>query len=265
MREAIKRSALKRYLWGAGNSAVEFLESYPSMHFDAVIETNPTSSEFMGHQVVSPDSVDLRGAEIIVASEFVDEIRQVALAHGASPGNVRPAHTKLLDDADVAFVSYQKCGRTWVRLMLGRVFQVMFDLPESEVLRITQSPMRFKETHRGMPAIVFHHDDAAHRKTASELDRSKTWYREKRVIFLCRDPRDVVLSNYYHMTFRAKSNKLDVNGFVRKYFAGIIGFYNAWALAELDDSILVPRVRHLLSKSAAFSLPALNKISHLVT
>lgn len=227
------------YIWGAGSSAVEFLESYPETNFDAVIETSPKRSHFRGLPVRSPDSLDLKDAAVIIASEFVADIKKVALAHGARSENLFPAHQLVLADADVSVISYQKCGRTWLRLMIGRVLQTQYGLPEKEILAITQSPMRFSNSRPEMPRIAFYHDDEAHRKEANELEQRKDSYRDRNIIFLCRDPRDVVVSNFYHMTFRARLNTLPLNEFVSKYFPGIIAFYNIWARAGLGHILLV--------------------------
>lgn len=228
-----------QYLWGAGTSAIEFLESYPEAVFESIIETTPTMNEFMGHKIVSPSDADLTGSRIIVASEFYDEIKKIALEYGAVEKNLIPAYEILVKDADATVVSYQKCGRTWLRLILGRVFQTIFELPDREILRITQSPMRFCRIAPEMPKVIFHHDDAAHRKVAGQLNQSKAWYRGNKIVFLCRDPRDVVVSNFYHMTFRAKTNRLEMDDFVRKYFRGIIEFFNLWINADLPEFLVI--------------------------
>lgn len=229
----------KNYLWGAGNSAIEFLDAYSNILFEAVIESSPSGETFRGLSIIPPKHADLKYSNIVVASEFFEEIRETALKLGASPENIFYASDIALKDATAAVISYQKCGRTWLRLMLGRIFQQKFGLPETEALRITQSPMRFNDISPKLPKVIFHHDDSAHRKTAEQLALSKDLYFGKKIIFLCRDPRDVILSNYYHMTFRAKRNSLNKEEFIKKYLSGIIKFYNIWINAKVESFLLV--------------------------
>ena len=228
----------KYYIWGSGSSAIEFLDAYPEIQFDGVIETSPKTDKFRNLTVSRPSELQLQNSRIIIASEFVEEITATAIRHGAKLENLFFASEILIHDADLVFVSYQKCGRTWLRLMLGRIFQQAFNLPEAEILKITQSPMRFKKIADEMPCLIFEHDQNAHRKVANEIGESKL-HKDKKVVFLSRDPRDVILSNYYHMTFRAKSNDLSKIDFIQRYFSGIIKFYNIWADAITKDKLLI--------------------------
>lgn len=232
-------SIRENYLWGAGSTAAAFLDAYADMSFKGVIETSPSREVFRGLPVVPPSSINFRCANIIIASEFFEEIYDTAMAMGASPEYISNATDISLRDADATVISYQKCGRTWIRLVLGRVFQQEWGLPESEILRITESPRRFKVQFPLMPKVIFHHDDSAHRKTEDQLRRSKTEYSQQKVIFLCRDPRDVIISNYYHMTFRARCNELSKKNFIKKYLPGVIYFYNIWIDAQVDEFLLI--------------------------
>ena len=229
----------KRYLWGAGSSAIEFLDAYPELQIDAVIETTPKTTSFRGYPVVASSEADFSKADIIIGSEFVEDITDAAIKYGASPSRIVPFYELMIQDADACVISYQKCGRTWLRMILGHIFHQHFNIPEQEILRITQSAMRFKKEKPEMPVLVFFHDDGAHRKTANELCEDKKSYLDRSVIFLCRDPRDVIVSNYYHMTYRAKSNNLPMPQFVRNFFPGIIKFYNIWADQLFPHFLLV--------------------------
>lgn len=232
-------SIRENYLWGAGSSAAAFLDAYADMSFKGVIETSPSRDVFRGLPVVPPGSVNFRCANITIASEFFEEIYDTAMEMGARPEDISNATDIALRDADAAVISYQKCGRTWIRLMLGRIFQQKWGLSESEIVRITESPRRFKDKLPIMPKVIFHHDDSAHRKTEDQLRRSKLEYFQKKVIFLCRDPRDVILSNYYHMTFRARRNELSKKDFIKKFLPGVVQFYNIWIDAKVGEFLLI--------------------------
>lgn len=136
--------------------------------------------------------------------------------------------------ADVYVVSYPKCGRTWLRLMIGQVFALYVNEAEANPLQ----PDEIARNHPGLPLIQFTHDDYPHLKTSAELSKTKQNYKGKKVIFLARDPRDVVVSYYFEVTRRASLNpnypiiRLDLSAFLR-YSVGsidtIIHYYNIWA------------------------------------
>jgi hypothetical protein len=89
-----------------------------------------------------------------------------------------------------------------------------------------------------IPAIKFSHDDQANLKTPEELSTSKSKYKNKKVIFLVRDIRDVIVSYYFELTKRNVVNphypqyQGNLSSFLR-YKQGsvdtIIRYYNIWA------------------------------------
>jgi hypothetical protein len=93
--------------------------------------------------------------------------------------------------ADYVIVSPPKCGRTWLRLMLSRFFQVRHGLPEGELLGYDN----YHKMNSAIPRIRFTHDRYIKDYTGNR-DSKRDFYR-KRVILLVRDPRDVAVSNYF--------------------------------------------------------------------
>ena len=136
----------------------------------------------------------------------------------------------------IHILSYPKAGRTWMRLLIGKTLQLHYDLKvdPSEILEVHNLP----KYNRKIPSIVFSHDDNPQLKTVSQMEGVKTKYRGMDVVFLCRDPRDVVISNFYQ---RAKRETVlgDAPGFhgtleefIRHDVCGIesiITFMNIWA------------------------------------
>lgn len=142
---------------------------------------------------------------------------------------------------DVYLISYPKCGRTWLRLMMGRAICVQFGLPATEELLFLRSNRRF---HPGVPRILVIHDDRPMLKTADELARDKSRFRSKKVIFLVRDPRDVIVSSYFEMKNRGEmfgENPYEdrrpifdgtLEAFIHRPQGGfdtILTYYNLWA------------------------------------
>lgn len=142
---------------------------------------------------------------------------------------------------DVYLISYPKCGRTWLRLMLGRAIARHFSLPENEdslFLRWKSRP------HPQIPMITVVHEDRPMLKTPDELEKSKARYQHKKVIFLSRDPRDVIVSSFFEMKKRGRlfgENPYesrspvfegDLKEFIDRKVGGfdtILRYYNIWA------------------------------------
>jgi hypothetical protein len=94
-------------------------------------------------------------------------------------------------EADYVIVSPPKCGRTWLRMMLSRFFQIRYGLPQGELLGYDNYHLMNPE----IPRIRFTHDRYIKNYTGHK-DSKRDFYRKK-LILLVRDPRDVVVSNYF--------------------------------------------------------------------
>ena len=130
---------------------------------------------------------------------------------------------------DVFLVSFPKTGRTWLRVLIGRSFKQHFDLPRRAMLRATAG----RVTAPGMPRILATHDDATQDKPYTSVFGNKSAYRGHRVLFMVRDPRDVLISFYFQRTRRNQNPyKGSIGDFISEPNGGletIISFYNAWA------------------------------------
>ncbi len=63
--------------------------------------------------------------------------------------------TSRLAEADVAIVSFGKSGRTWLRVMLSRYYQLVYDIPE----RILLGFANYHRREPSIPKIFFTHDN----------------------------------------------------------------------------------------------------------
>jgi hypothetical protein len=141
-----------------------------------------------------------------------------------------------LDEAEVVFVSFPKSGRTWVRVMLSRLYQLRYALPE-------QTLLEFKNLHQidnDIPRILFTHDGDA-MKRPHQLHADKRKYAGKKVVLLVRNPIDVVVSRYFHLRYRSRDprrrayGKMPLEEFVCTPVGGlptIVAFMNDWARAS---------------------------------
>lgn len=158
----------------------------------------------------------------------------------------------------VCIVSFKKSGRTWLNLLIGKAISLHFSLNDDDCLSL---PL-IRNRSKGYPGILFSHDDAAHWKKPDELIQSSIKYKYKKVIFLARDPRDILVSTYYEKTKRLpayiEGEKLEykfVSERIKPYegtlsdylyesvgsYDTILSFYNIWAenSKNIDDFLLV--------------------------
>jgi hypothetical protein len=147
-------------------------------------------------------------------------------------------------------VSYGKSGRTWLRVMLSRYYQLAYGLPERLLLG-------FDNYHRKeprVPRIFFTHDNYLRGYTGN-LDSKRDFY-DKKVVLLVRRPQDVAVSQYFQWQYRMRPRKKTMNrypphgaevslfNFVMDPEAGlprIIEYLNLWAseLPRLKDLLVV--------------------------
>jgi hypothetical protein len=156
-----------------------------------------------------------------------------------------------LQRADCVIVSFGKSGRTWLRVMVSRFYQIRHGLAERHLIGFDNLHLR----NRAIPKIFFTHDNYTKDYTGN-LD-SKIDYAGKKVVLLVRHPADVAVSQYYQWQYRMKPNKVALNrypergqdlgifDFVTREYAGLtrtIDFMNGWAgEAGQSDDLLVVR------------------------
>ncbi|MGH6914617.1 MAG: sulfotransferase domain-containing protein, partial [Geminicoccales bacterium] len=112
-----------------------------------------------------------------------------------------------LQRADCAVVSWGKSGRTWLRVMLSRFYQLAHDLPEGQMLE-------FDNLHRAAPAVprvLFSHGNYVRDYTGSWHDKQPFY--DRKVLLLARDPRDVAVSQYFQWKYRMRPVKKMLNDY----------------------------------------------------
>lgn len=153
--------------------------------------------------------------------------------------------------SDAFIVSYPKCGRTWLRMLLSRAIELHFGAPGVDYL----AGDYLGGDVPGAPRVRVTHDDDPHWKTARGLDRRKRRYRGKRVVLLVRDPRDVVVSMYFERSRRERAFDGTLSEFLhapRGSLDTILGYYNAWAAARgIPRDLLIVRYEDLRRNTEA--------------
>jgi len=109
----------------------------------------------------------------------------------------------LHDAADAYLISFPKCGRTWLRLMIGKALQQQFNLSSPNIEQETLELTPLAKYDPKIPKVAIAHEDNPHWKKPEELQTDKSQYKNVKVIFLVRDPRDVVVSLYFEQKKRS--------------------------------------------------------------
>jgi len=148
------------------------------------------------------------------------------------------------------FVSYGKSGRTWVRVMISRYYQLVYKLPDNILMGFEN----YTRLHSDIPKIFFSHDNYLRGYTGN-VDSKKDFYGKKTVLMV-RDPIDVVVSQYHQWKYRMRPEKKSLNNYPEHdadisvyHFARheghglshVIEFLNGWAreLPNIEDLLIV--------------------------
>src|SRR3954462_2137400 len=99
-----------------------------------------------------------------------------------------------LREAQALILRYPKSGVTWLRVMLSHVYQSRQGMTEIELIGST----RFETMVPGAPRVFVAGPNDPW--LADDLERS---IGQKKSVLLIRDPRDVAVSLFFHMTRRA--------------------------------------------------------------
>jgi len=177
---------------------------------------------------------------------FLPEERRVELAR-----RIRGAEEmRKLKAADAVFLSAGKSGRTWVRVMLSRVYQLRYGLPGEQLLEFDN----MKRQAPDVPAVFFTHGNYIEDFTGNP--EWKRLLKRKRVVWLVRDPRDVAVSLYFQWKHRMSDlkiaitryppadDRMSVYDFVMgpetAFLSRMLDFTREWAreLEALDDALV---------------------------
>ena len=139
---------------------------------------------------------------------------------------------ELFSTTDAFLLSFPKCGRTWVRFMLGAYALKGGPGDPLTVVEISA-------TDPTLTSLEISHDDNPHWKPVGDIVTNKDAYQDKKVLFLARDPRDVIVSYFFQYTLRDDKHHAndsgfngDLSAFIRQDIGGlrsVVRYYNTWA------------------------------------
>jgi len=163
--------------------------------------------------------------------------------------------------ADCVVVSFGKSGRTWLRVMLSRFYQVKHGLSERHLIGFDN----LHKKNAQIPKLFFTHDNYIKDYTGNR-DTKADFY-NKKVVLLVRNPLDVAVSQFFQWKYRMRPGKKALNeypqhgsdvpvyDFVMDRDAGlpkIIDYLNLWASeSEKIGKLLIVRYEDLRADTAA--------------
>ena len=107
--------------------------------------------------------------------------------------------------ADVAIVSFGKSGRTWLRVMISRYYQLVYGIPERALLGFDN----YHRRNSKIPKIFFTHDNYIKDYTG-EHDSKASFY-GKKVVLMVRNPKDIAVSQFFQWQHRMRPAKKKLN------------------------------------------------------
>lgn len=158
---------------------------------------------------------------------------------------------------DVFIVSYPKSGNTWTRFIIGNL---LYD-----------SVVDFSNVEDRIPDIYINADKKMYELPSPRILKSHEYFdpRYKKVIYIVRDPRDVVVS-YYHFVKKRNwiAEQVELDEFVQIFVSGSFDNYGTWAenvgswlgARSGDKNLLLLRYEDMLSDTEA----ALKNISEFM-
>jgi len=112
-----------------------------------------------------------------------------------------------LQQADAVIISFGKSGRTWLRVMISRLYSFKHGLKASSL-------MGFDNLHhknKAIPKLFFSHDNYLKDYTGNV--NNKADFYDSKVVLLVRDPLDVAVSQFFQWKFRMRPGKKALNDY----------------------------------------------------
>ncbi|MEQ8517544.1 MAG: sulfotransferase domain-containing protein [Cytophagales bacterium] len=163
---------------------------------------------------------------------------------------------------EIDIISYPKSGRTWLSIMIGSYLARHFGLDEAQFIFSKELTSISKKINK-IGLIKIHHDGPNFLKKPEELTIDKSEYKTHKVVFLVRDPRDIVVSAYFEKNKRVPARLEDhpyeeyFKGSINKFLyhdigslSTIIRFYNIWKENfNLPSDMIIMKYENLVNNT----------------
>jgi hypothetical protein len=181
--------------------------------------------------------------------------------------------------ANFLIIGHPKSGNTWLKVMISRLYQLRYDLPESKLINTDEFARKIPEIPRLAATNGYYSYEGEVGKLLATGARDNP-LRHKPVLFLARNPIDIAVSWYHQFTKRQSRAKQELINhwienpvdrhtvqmweFVRHSDIGLpslIEYQNTWArnVGELERGMLVK-----YEELRAEPVPTLHRITRLM-
>lgn len=148
--------------------------------------------------------------------KLVNNLKHIAVTLGIKKSN------------NVYVISYPKSGRTWLRVLVSKAMCEHYNLGTGLIL-----DPKLLSRKANCFRTVFSHDVSGfgNRVSWKNLVPDRSHYATHRIILLTRQPEDVIVSSYFHLTQRQKMFAGSISELIRDERWGIykiLSFYNVW-------------------------------------
>jgi hypothetical protein len=140
-----------------------------------------------------------------------------------------------LNDQDVFFASFERSGNTWLRFVLMEI--------------LTQDNAGFLNVNHTLPELGTHHEATKVLPNGGRFIKTHEQYRSeyKRAIYLMRDLRDVMLSNWARDKEMGFSQYFDngkgMDGYVESFLKGKVTRFGSWQ-SHVDSWLNCPLAKN---------------------
>jgi Sulfotransferase domain len=202
----------------------------------ALLRTTTRGGELLGRHLPLPQQLKQVAKEALIALAF-------ARAAGA-------------------IASYPKSGRTWLRFILANYFDLVFDLGLAidlhSMFRVI--PNDQLDEVRGRRAFRFERRPGMPFLFASHAPYRRALFAGKRVLFMLREPKDLMVSAYFHKARHGGGYQGGIKPFLRDPQHGVadyVRYSNRWAERLAAHSHLVTSYERLAADSEQVVLAVL--------
>lgn len=130
---------------------------------------------------------------------------------------------ELPDTIQNVIISPKRAGTTWLQALLGSYLCRKYNLPGENLMRLAELTRDLKH-----PVAITHDPQRDEPGTpAPEVE-----YKNRRIVVLLRDPRDVIVSRYMLDRYRNRTTSLSIADFVCENMASLLRFYEVWLTCE---------------------------------
>ncbi len=116
--------------------------------------------------------------------------------------------------ANLIMIAHPKSGNTWLKVMLSRLYQVRFNLPDNLLNKSDEYSRQYSEIPRLAASNGYYSyegvigDDLA-------IDNADSTLRDKPILFIARNPIDIAVSWHFQFTKRQSAHKQElINHFI---------------------------------------------------